>query len=226
MVSAKIIVKGELDGTQGSLVPEGGSKKKSQGEFQLTTPNGYEFSEVASALQKCIRRGNEELAMYFAIEMIAGGYADYMWRRLTIIASEDIGIADPFCAVLINALRQNAEVSRGNAKKMELNDQLEPLQEAILYMCRTQKTRYGDDFMCYVNTRRNRGWKPEIPDEALDMHTKRGKLKGRGEINFCQEGAMLSNEAKIEGPNYWVKYCELCQSKSKCAIQGKRFYER
>jgi replication-associated recombination protein RarA len=106
-------------------------------------------------LQKSIRRGNEELAMFFAVDMIAGGYVDYMWRRLTIIASEDIGIADPFCAVLINALSQNAEISRGNAKKTVRNDQLEPLQEAILYMCRTKKSRYGDDFLCYINARRD-----------------------------------------------------------------------
>lgn len=197
------------------------TKNKKKGDFKPTTANGYELGEVAFALQKCIRRGGEkgmeELAMYWALEMIASGYFDYCWRRMIIIASEDIGIADPFCAVMVGQLYENAKISLGNQKKNELNDQVEPLQQAILYMCRTQKTRYGDDFMCYVNTRRNRGWKPEIPDIALDMHTARGRAKGRGELYFCSEGSKVVPEVKIEGPNYLLRYCRLCASSSKCS---------
>ena len=198
------------------------SKEPNANYHDAKTTKGYPLDEVVSALQKCIRRGKEELAMFFAIEMVASGYVDYLWRRLTIIASEDIGIADPFCAVLVNALRQNAEVARGSAAKTALNDQLEPLQQAILYMCRAKKTRYGDDFMCYINRKREQGWKPEIPDEAVDMHTKRGKAKGRGDVFFCQEGAQLSNEIKIEGKNYWAEYCELCGASTSCDIKGEK----
>jgi replication-associated recombination protein RarA len=190
-------------------------------EYKVMTKNGYPLDEVVSALQKCVRRGKEELAFFFAIEMIEGGYFDYCWRRLIIIASEDIGIADPFAAVLVGQLYENAKIALGNRKKTELNDQVEPLQQAILYMCRTQKSRYGDDFMGYVLSRRERGWKPEVPDVAVDMHTERGRKKGRGEIFFCQEGAEVSNEVKIEGPNYWGMYCEMCKNKVRCPVREK-----
>lgn len=187
-------------------------------EFVPNTKNGYLLGEVTSALQKSIRRGLEEEAMYWALEMLESGYRDYLWRRLIIITSEDIGIADPFAAILVGQLWENAQVALGKAKKDELNDQVEPLQEAILYMCRTHKTRYGDDFMNYVMKRRSDGWKPEIPDVALDMHTKRGREMGRGAMFFCKEGCKVSPEAKMEGPDYWAKYCSFCPHRNGCSV--------
>jgi replication-associated recombination protein RarA len=72
--------------------------------YALQTAGGYPFYEVASALQKEIRRGREEEAMYWALEL-AGQYDDFLWRRLAIIASEDIGPADSTLAGLIETLQ-------------------------------------------------------------------------------------------------------------------------
>jgi len=46
-----------------------------------------------SALQKAIRRGEEELALRAAMNLMIGG-PHAIWRRLGIIAFEDIGVAD------------------------------------------------------------------------------------------------------------------------------------
>lgn len=184
-------------------------------EYKPRTKN-YQLDEVVSSLQKCIRRGDEELAMYFAVEMIEAGFMDYCWRRLIIIASEDIGIADPFAAILVGRLYENAQIALGKAKKNVLNDQLEPLQEAILYMCRTQKTRVGDNFMNHVLMKRERGWKPDIPDVALDGHTERGRKMGRGGHFFCTESGKISNEVKIEGKNYLRSVCGMCSAQARC----------
>jgi hypothetical protein len=38
------------------------------------------------------------------------------------------------------------------------------------------------------------GVKPDIPDVALDVHTRRGQLMGRGLVHFLVEGAQVENE--------------------------------
>ncbi len=46
-----------------------------------------------SALQKAIRRGHEDLALRAAMNLMIGG-PHAIWRRLGIIAFEDIGVAN------------------------------------------------------------------------------------------------------------------------------------
>lgn len=49
--------------------------------MQIKTQRGYDFFEVASALQKSIRRGDVKLAGYMALELFPD-YAEYCWKRL------------------------------------------------------------------------------------------------------------------------------------------------
>lgn len=188
-----------------------------QGEFKPTTKSGYALDELVSALQKCIRRGMEEEALFFAYEM-AEGYDDYLWRRLLIIASEDIGIADNFAAVLVGQLYANSRVVIGSGKKQELADS-EQIAHAVLYLCRTQKNRYVDDYANYVALRRERGWRPEIPDFALDQHTERGRELGRGEPHFCQHGTVVEPKVEVGGKDYWQAFCKLCSSAPRCPVR-------
>ena len=68
---------------------------EAQQSFPWQTVGGYAFYEVLSALQKSIRRGLEEDALFWATELYLSGYEIQAWRRLCIIASEDIGLANP-----------------------------------------------------------------------------------------------------------------------------------
>jgi hypothetical protein len=74
---------------------------------ELRTPSAYRNDEVASALQKSIRRGEEEQALFWASELDLAGYGNYVWKRLRIIASEDVGLAEPMMAVLVRTLYEN-----------------------------------------------------------------------------------------------------------------------
>ncbi len=57
---------------------------------------GDMFYDLISAIHKSIRGSNPHAAMYWFCRMIDGGCdLNYLARRLTIIASEDIGNADP-----------------------------------------------------------------------------------------------------------------------------------
>jgi len=67
------------------------------------TPRGYDFYELLSALQKDIRRGNEYEAMFWAVELETFN-PRMLWNRLTVIASEDIGPANPVMSLVIETL--------------------------------------------------------------------------------------------------------------------------
>ena len=56
--------------------------------YDLRTQRGYDFYEVASALQKSIRRGDVEVAGYMALELFPK-YAEYCWKRLLTVSAED-----------------------------------------------------------------------------------------------------------------------------------------
>jgi len=67
---------------------------------------------------------------------------------------------------------------------------------AVVCLCRSPKSRITDDLLNVVYTEREAEGKClPIPDFALDMHTRRGREKGRGIDYFFSEGNKLSNEA-------------------------------
>jgi replication-associated recombination protein RarA len=157
---------------------------------ELRTPGGYLCGEVASALQKEIRRGNEREALFWATELDLAGFGNYVWKRLRIIASEDVGIADSSVALTVRALYENwlelkkkKDENPGHYRVM--------LVHAVCLLARAPKSRMLDHvlMLTYYSEREPL----EIPDYALDMHTARGRSKKRGFTHFFEEGAKLEN---------------------------------
>ena len=56
--------------------------------FQFRTRNGHNMYDMASMLQKAIRRCDVEKAGYAAMELF-GNYNKYLWKRLLVISAED-----------------------------------------------------------------------------------------------------------------------------------------
>ena len=57
---------------------------------------GEQFYDQISALHKCVRSSNPDAALYWLARMLDGGCdPTYLARRLTRMAVEDIGLADP-----------------------------------------------------------------------------------------------------------------------------------
>ena len=57
---------------------------------------GEQFYDQMSALHKCVRSSNPDAALYWLARMLDGGTdPGYLARRLTRMAVEDIGLADP-----------------------------------------------------------------------------------------------------------------------------------
>lgn len=161
---------------------------------ELTSVGGYKLGEVASAMQKSIRRGLESDALFWATELDISGYGEYVWKRLKIITSEDVGLASPQLAATIHALyscwleqRKKADTRHGPERLF--------LVHAIILLARSPKSRLVDHalIVMYEATREKR----PIPDFALDKHTARGKALRRGHDHFWKEGAKLSNAGPV-----------------------------
>lgn len=52
------------------------------------------------------------------------------------------------------------------------------------------------------------GYKPEIPDIALDKHTKRGRAMGRDSFHFLNEASQVFPQAEITN-DYKERYAEI-----------------
>jgi len=175
------------------------------------TPKGYHRDEVVSVLQKEIRRGKEYEAVYWALELESfnretGAGATMLWNRLKVIASEDVGLANPTAPILVNSL----EASYLKAKKNGKGAALLFVVNAVLLLVRSPKSRMVDNLLIVVSKSKER---LEMPDYAIDKHTIRGRKKGRGWDYFFAEGAKLENQA-FEDP-YENSAYELLKKKKK-----------
>ena len=66
---------------------------------------------------------------------------------------------------------------------------------AIRVLATSPKDRMTDELPTGSHIRQTtKGVRPEIPDVALDVHTRRGQLMGRGLVHFLVEGAQVENE--------------------------------
>jgi replication-associated recombination protein RarA len=170
---------------------------------ELPTVGGYLAGEVASALQKSIRRGEERDALHWATELELSGLGKYVWKRLRIIASEDVGLAEPLAAVMVRALYENwlEEVKQQKGDTRYAGFHRVYLLHAVCLLARARKSRMLDDALAVMYAGDRTAEHPEIPDYALDRHTARGARMGGGMEHFVDVGSKIENEAAdVENP--------------------------
>jgi len=95
---------------------------------------GEEHYNLASALIKSLRNSDTDAALYWLARLIEGG-ADpvFIARRLCILASEDVGLADPQAMVQAAAAAQITQL-------IGLPEALYPLTQATVYLARAPKS--------------------------------------------------------------------------------------
>lgn len=163
---------------------------------KFKTQKGYDFFEVSSSFQKCVRRGLEDEALYWGYELFQSRYEKYLWKRILIITCEDVGLADPEAPARIKALHDSFFELRKNYK-VDGDEVFLQLGQAIMYLCRSPKSRLTDWTKNWCIWRHNTV-NLEIPDFALDVHTRKGKIKGRGLKFFYDEGSKVSPHLELE----------------------------
>ncbi|MDQ6654102.1 MAG: replication-associated recombination protein A [Acidobacteriota bacterium] len=95
---------------------------------------GEDHYNLASALIKSLRNSDVDASLYWLARMIEGG-ADpvFIARRLCILASEDIGLADPQAMV-------QAAAAADIVQLIGLPEGLFPLSQATIYLARAPKS--------------------------------------------------------------------------------------
>ena len=160
---------------------------------QLQTKRGYALLDVASALQKAIRRGDARLAGYWTIELFESNYRDYLWRRLLTISAEDCaGVITKEIEALYRSWQVIDRQKKGGGRVFAA--------KAAIILCQAPKSRDADHLTNLVydpqaidtaalerdldEARRN----PEpIPPYAFDCHTLEGKRAGKTKRDFFLE---------------------------------------
>lgn len=193
-------------------------KDEKPAERSHETKNGYAFDEVTSAIQKAIRRGQEEEALYWAYELVDGGAWNYLFKRLRVIAAEDIGLADPQAAILTNSVYTGLvmEWARRQANDQKwFSPDMNIIGMVVMYLVRAPKNRVCDIKTTLIWEKRKAGWKLEVPDYSVDQHTTRGKARIKKEgidsnRQFYSEGAQVKNRVRIDkDQDYWDQLMEL-----------------
>ncbi len=162
------------------------------------TKNGYAFDEVASAFQKSVRRGLLDDALYWGVELYVSGRAEYAWKRLKIMASEDVGLGDRHLPATLHALYQHY---LEQVRKKDAYHAPERLffVHAVCLLVTAPKSRLCDHALIYHFATHD-GQGREVPDYAVDKHTRRGRELGRGREEFFASGIELANPAPVEDP--------------------------
>ena len=161
--------------------------------MKLKTTRGYFLLDVASALQKAIRRGDARLAGYWAIELFESNYREYVWRRLLTISAEDCwGIITHEIEALYRSWQMIDKQKPGGGRIFA--------SKATILLCQSRKCRDADhltnlvydpkavddgELERYLDEARQQ---PEaIPDYAFDVHTSAGKRAGKTKDQFFRE---------------------------------------
>lgn len=170
---------------------------------KIKTLHDLPADEVISALQKEIRRGNTENACRLAYEMIQTSpeMEEKLWIRLVVISVEDVGMGNPQAPVLINTLYE-----MHNRFSIGALDRPLFAIHAVRYLCECEKDRSSDELLNWIKQTEQ---VPEIPDYAIDMHTKRGHEKGRGLKHFYEEASKVAPELKNRNTDYLKKIFHL-----------------
>src|SRR5205807_2468929 len=102
----------------------------------------------------------------------------------------DVGLANPDAALLVEALyRMHARGQRPSGDRFLF------LLHAVRVLADSPKDRSTDEMANWLTRVVDSGERlPEVPDVALDMHTRRGRELGRDILHFHHEGAIVEQE--------------------------------
>ena len=164
--------------------------------MQLYTQRGYDFYEVASALQKSIRRGDIKLAGYMALELFPK-YSEYCWKRLLTISAEDcFGIVTKEITALYDAFQIVNKGKKGDNLKGRVF-----ISKAVIILCTCRHNRDADILSNYIYDKKYdisdqdlekafdevRKENMKIPEYVYDCHTLKGKRAGKTKSDFFRE---------------------------------------
>ena len=153
-----------------------------------TTVHGLPSDQVRSALHKHVRRGRVVEAVAAAIELCRtdAEHEAEMWRRLQVLAAEDVGMGDPGAIAVVRACHESADDTEPGSY-----DRMVFAAHAAGYLAGAPKDpTLGELMQVVLHTDRA----PDIPPEALDVHTRAGQESGRTMEDWFVDANVLEPE--------------------------------
>lgn len=126
------IIAGATDGKV--IITDAAVTDALQQNIALYDKNGEQHYDVISAFIKSVRGSDPNAAIYYLARMLAGGEEPrFIARRLVILASEDIGLANPNALLLANACFDTVH-------KIGMPEARITLAETTIYLATSQKS--------------------------------------------------------------------------------------
>jgi replication-associated recombination protein RarA len=167
---------------------------------RVRTAHDLPADEVISSLQKEIRRGNLENAALLAYEMLvtSAEMEEYLWHRLQVISVEDVGYGNLNAPILVETLYQmHFRIARPRG------DRYLYAIHAVRVLCKSEKERGSDELLGWLrHATEVEGVRPDIPDYAIDMHTRRGQEMGRDYAHFLTVASKVAPEIPDRDTTY------------------------
>ncbi|HLM95339.1 MAG TPA: replication-associated recombination protein A [Acidimicrobiales bacterium] len=128
-----------------------------------------------SALIKSIRGSDPDAALYWFARMLEGGEdARFIARRLVILASEDVGLADPLALVVADAAARAVEFV--GLPEAQLN-----LAEAVVYLATAPKSNRVTTALGRARADARDGPRGDVPTHLRDASYRGARDLGHGE---------------------------------------------
>ena len=135
--------------------------------------DGDAHYDVISALQKSIRGSDVDAALHYAARIIESGDINILARRLTVIAYEDIGLANPGAA-------QRAITAIQAAQNLGLPEARIPFANAIIELALSPKSNAAYRAIDAALADIRQGKSRDIPPHLKDTHYKGAADLGHG----------------------------------------------
>jgi hypothetical protein len=188
----------------------------------LFTKNGRDFLEVASLLQKSLRRGDVVMCSR-AVNELLPRYANYCWNRMMTVSAEDC--ADLVTGEVVALYDAWVKVNAGKGDKSKGRVFF---AKAIIILARCRHSRDADELNLLVADRLPddefdaaiAACEPQvtdvddpdwtIPEWALDVHTRRGRVRGKTKKQFIRE----EHDALVRPMTLFENFDEMAASRT------------
>ncbi|GAX00170.1 replication-associated recombination protein A [Secundilactobacillus mixtipabuli] len=135
--------------------------------------DGDAHYDVISAFQKSIRGSDTDAALHYLARLVTAGDLPTIARRLTVIAYEDIGLANPPAAArVVEAITA--------AQRLGFPEARIPLADAVIELCLSPKSNSGMAAIDAAMSDISSGHYGDIPAHLKDAHYKGAKDLGHG----------------------------------------------
>lgn len=151
--------------------------------------SGDNHYDTVSAFIKSMRGSDPDAAVYYLARMLyAGEDIKFIARRIQILASEDIGNADPMAIVVANAAAQAVE-------RIGMPEASLILSQAVTYMASAPKSNASCEAIFAAMDVVKNTKTPPVPVHLMDKHYKGAEKLGHG----------VGYQYAHDYPNHYVK---------------------